>query len=1243
MAGIPLRTYLREVEKLIETGRYDEAIAHSRYILQSYPKYIDAYRHLGKAYLESQRYGDAADIFQRVLSSIPDDFVSHVGMSLIREDEGNLDEAIWHMERAFEVQPANGAIQEELRRLYKRRDGVQPAKIRLTRGALSRMYFLGDNLPQAIAEIRAALAEDPSRLDLQLLLCSAHAKSNHKAEAAETANAVLRKLPHCLEAHRVMAEILSASERQEEAQGFLDRMKLLDPYTAYISSNYPTSDQVPDEAISLEKLVWKPTPGGETGQPAWAASLGVQMEEQPTSQESLPDWLTGTVSETPPSTDAQPVTPFEESSPVELPSQEISKESNLPDWLGEGKVGSAQESQQIPEWLASAGWTPSSGEGEAQEAAKSATPEEPPQEPTEGELAAADIPDWLRAMAPLEELAKMAEPEEDISSWVDNIFEAEKKEAEAVHPAESSPEPSLQEEAALETPLEAVEIPGATQPPSLDDMSAAAAPLGQEGGEETPDWLKESLAEIPEQEEKPFEPEMAGDEFPEWLKEAPASEEGTPAQQPSPDEGIPTFLIEESAEAIGTPEPEKEQAVEAFSPEIAPSEEIPERLMEEAPTTEETPSPEAPPVEEIPDWLKEEPVPLEAETPAAEAAIEQETPVEIPDWLFEEAELESAPKGQEEMPDWLVKARTREEETTKETTAPTEKPPAWVSEEPLEAVEFAGTPPADETSGEVAAEPAVDLSDWLAQTRAEHLGEITPERTATGEIPPWLLEQATKEEETSAPVEEVPSAEIPSWLLESEESPEEVAPPGPTEQGLPSWLLEETETPSPEAISGETAPPETAEKIPEWLEKIEEPPVIEGDTQPTRIHKEAPPAVEMETKKEMEVPSPELSPEETPPTLEALESTMVEEAPSIPIEVAAQVESPEQETVLTEDEAAFAWLESLAVKQGAEEALLLKPEERMETPPDWVVEETAAAQAVAEEEALPSEEPLVESVEVLPVMEETPAPPMAFEPSREGLEAPEPSPVETTPLMPTTFEPLAVEPTVVKPATLEPTTGELPPTKEEIQAVPETPTPAFSADETLPGLPTWLREPLPEEPTAAEWTPSPVEPTPLDINAASMVELERLPGVGFVLAQRIVTRREQQGQFTNLDELLSISGMDQDLLDSLRSQLVISLAPATPLEPAPIPPFQGQGEAPPELAAARQAWDSGDTQNSLELYAGLIKAGTLLDYVVHDLQKAAEKSPNDFMIWQSLGDAYFNNNQIEEALQAFARAEQLLR
>ena len=131
MAEIALRTYVKQIDELIEQEQLDQAIAHSRHILETYPKHLDTYRMLGKAYLEAKRFGDAADLFQRVLSAAPDDFVSHVGMSIVREDEGNLDASIWHMERAFETNPANPAIQQELRRLLGRRDGLEPQKVRL--------------------------------------------------------------------------------------------------------------------------------------------------------------------------------------------------------------------------------------------------------------------------------------------------------------------------------------------------------------------------------------------------------------------------------------------------------------------------------------------------------------------------------------------------------------------------------------------------------------------------------------------------------------------------------------------------------------------------------------------------------------------------------------------------------------------------------------------------------------------------------------------------------------------------------------------------------------------------------------------------------------------------------------------------------------------------------------------------------------------------------------------------------
>jgi competence protein ComEA len=48
---------------------------------------------------------------------------------------------------------------------------------------------------------------------------------------------------------------------------------------------------------------------------------------------------------------------------------------------------------------------------------------------------------------------------------------------------------------------------------------------------------------------------------------------------------------------------------------------------------------------------------------------------------------------------------------------------------------------------------------------------------------------------------------------------------------------------------------------------------------------------------------------------------------------------------------------------------------------------------------------------------------------------------------------------------------------------------------------------------------------PLDLNAATLEQLEALPGVGPVLAQKILDWRTAHGRFTNIDELREVGGI----------------------------------------------------------------------------------------------------------------------
>ncbi|MCZ6456222.1 MAG: ComEA family DNA-binding protein [Actinobacteria bacterium] len=56
----------------------------------------------------------------------------------------------------------------------------------------------------------------------------------------------------------------------------------------------------------------------------------------------------------------------------------------------------------------------------------------------------------------------------------------------------------------------------------------------------------------------------------------------------------------------------------------------------------------------------------------------------------------------------------------------------------------------------------------------------------------------------------------------------------------------------------------------------------------------------------------------------------------------------------------------------------------------------------------------------------------------------------------------------------------------------------------------------------------------LALNRASANDLEGLPGVGPVLAERIVAYREQNGPFTEVEDLLQVGGIGEAKLASIR-------------------------------------------------------------------------------------------------------------
>ncbi len=79
--------------------------------------------------------------------------------------------------------------------------------------------------------------------------------------------------------------------------------------------------------------------------------------------------------------------------------------------------------------------------------------------------------------------------------------------------------------------------------------------------------------------------------------------------------------------------------------------------------------------------------------------------------------------------------------------------------------------------------------------------------------------------------------------------------------------------------------------------------------------------------------------------------------------------------------------------------------------------------------------------------------------------------------------------------------------------------------------------------TLPEAYPTVIEKKLLNVNKATREELEALPGIGPVIAQRILERRETVGPFKSVEELLQVSGIGPARLAAIRDLVTVSDEP----------------------------------------------------------------------------------------------------
>jgi competence protein ComEA len=68
--------------------------------------------------------------------------------------------------------------------------------------------------------------------------------------------------------------------------------------------------------------------------------------------------------------------------------------------------------------------------------------------------------------------------------------------------------------------------------------------------------------------------------------------------------------------------------------------------------------------------------------------------------------------------------------------------------------------------------------------------------------------------------------------------------------------------------------------------------------------------------------------------------------------------------------------------------------------------------------------------------------------------------------------------------------------------------------------------------------------SPVDLNSASTEQLTEIPGIGKVMAQRIVEWRDQHGPFQRVEDLMKVKGIGEKSFQKLRPFVKVSSSKA---------------------------------------------------------------------------------------------------
>jgi tetratricopeptide (TPR) repeat protein len=235
--------------RLMELGRYDEAIAHHERAIALQPDYAPGYNHLGAALRATGRIDEAIARYRKALELQPDFASARYNLANAQLEQGRTGASADSFRRAIEANPGSVEAHNNLGiALAKQGDvrgamaafrnaiAVDPRSVHAHRNLGNLLIDTGQR-PEGVAHLERAAELAPSEADAVYDLGTVLLEDQNFAGAAARFQAALQIRPDWAQAHNNLGIALAQQGRIAQALAHFERAVELDPAMADARAN----------------------------------------------------------------------------------------------------------------------------------------------------------------------------------------------------------------------------------------------------------------------------------------------------------------------------------------------------------------------------------------------------------------------------------------------------------------------------------------------------------------------------------------------------------------------------------------------------------------------------------------------------------------------------------------------------------------------------------------------------------------------------------------------------------------------------------------------------------------------------------------------------------------------------------------------------------------------------------------------------------------------------------------------